>query len=198
MHDAVIEGHIPRNPLDGCKIKRPKPNPIIYLTFDEVMKIYSYTYANETYRKCADVFVFQCFTGLSHADTLSFNQSHLQTLQSGKTFIVKEREKSGQLQRIPLLPLPEAILKQYDYKLPVYVNQVANRLLKEIALTVGITKTITCHVARKTAACFFYNKLSPRATAAILGHATTQMTETHYAKVMPEQLEEDVKVLFEL
>ncbi|MES2388006.1 MAG: site-specific integrase [Bacteroidota bacterium] len=197
MQAALLAGHIETNPLAGYS---PKPGPtaaITYLTQEEVMKLYAYNFVHAMYRKVVDVFVFQCFTALAHIDTMTFNpELHLVNLGDGGKWIVKNRQKTGQTQTIPLLPLPEKILKDYNNKLPVYSNQAANRIIKEAAAAAGISKHLTCHVGRKTAATYFFNYIPSRSLAAIMGHANTVITEKLYAKLLPETLIKDVAVLF--
>ena len=197
MDEAVLEEHVASNPLSVYKPKKGAPKDIVYLTRAEVLQIYNHSYTNVMYRKVADVFVFQCFTSLAHCDTQSLDcDKHIQTMDDGNRWIVKKRDKSGELQRIPLTPIALEILEKYNYKLPVFVNQLANRIIKEIALLLGIKKHLTCHVARRTAATLFYNSLPPRTTAAIMGHTTTNMTEKLYARLLPEVLMNDCKDLF--
>ena len=79
---------------------------------------------------------------------------------------------------IPLSPLAEYILDKYNYQLPVPSNVKMNAYLKEIQDLSGITKKLTTHVARHTAATLFLNNgTSLDSVAAILGHASTKMTE---------------------
>ena len=195
---AVWAGHIAVNPLEGYSPKAGPHKEVIYLTEAELERLYSYNYTSILLRRAVDTWCFMARTSLAYADVRSFNYiKDVQRSQlDGQLWIIKERQKSGGRQRIPLLELPKEILATYNNTLPVYSNQVLNRLIKEAASLAGINKHLTCHVARKTAATYFYNRLTPQSTAAILGHSTTNITEKHYAKLLPETLSADVAVLF--
>ena len=64
------------------------------------------------------------------------------------------RQKTDTAVNVPLLKVPQAILKKYEGKLPnglllpVFSNQKLNSYLKEIGDLCGIGKNITFHVAR--------------------------------------------------
>ena len=197
MEAAQVAGHIEKNPLAGYLPKHGPQQPKNYLSTAEVTRLYNYKFASPTLQKAVDLFVFQCWTSLAHVDTQTFDaEKHLQTTADGKRWIKKARQKTGQQQSIPLMPVAEAILAKYSNRLPVFSNQRQNAYIKEAAAIVGIEKHVTCHVARKTAATYFYNIVAPRTTAAILGHASTNMTERLYAEVTPETMMLDVAVLF--
>ena len=68
-----------------------------------------------------------------------------------------------------------------------------NAYLKEIADLCGITKRLTTHVARHTAATivFLGNEVSMENVANILGHSNIRMTQ-HYAKVLDSSIMRDM------
>lgn len=78
-----------------------------------------------------------------------------------------------------------------------YHRKVAKRcgpsLLKEIADLCGITKRLTTHVARHTAATvvFLANDVSMENVSKILGHSNIRMTQ-HYAKVLDSSIMRDM------
>jgi site-specific recombinase XerD len=73
-------------------------------------------------------------------------------------------------------------------------NQKMNAYLKELADLCGITKKLTTHVARYTAATvvFLANNVSMENVAKILGHSNTKMTQ-HYAKVLDSSIMRDME-----
>jgi len=77
--------------------------------------------------------------------------------------------------------------------LPVLSNQKMNAYLKELADLCGITKRLSTHVARYTAATvvFLANQVSIENVAKILGHSNTKMTQ-HYAKVLDSSIMRDM------
>lgn len=66
--------------------------------------------------------------------------------------------------------------------------------LKEIADLCGITKRLTTHIARHTAATvvFLANNVSLENVSKILGHSSTKMTQ-HYAKVLDSSILRDMQ-----
>lgn len=78
-----------------------------------------------------------------------------------------------------------------------YHRKVAKRcgpsLLKEIADLCSITKRLTTHVARHTAATvvFLANDVSMENVSKILGHSNIRMTQ-HYAKVLDSSIMRDM------
>lgn len=66
--------------------------------------------------------------------------------------------------------------------------------MKEIADLCSITKRLTTHVARHTAATvvFLANNVSLENVSKILGHSSTKMTQ-HYAKVLDSSILRDMQ-----
>lgn len=104
-----------------------------------------------------DIFIFCCFTGLAFSDIKELAPEHLATDMQGHRWIRKPRQKTGNMCNIPLLEIPEEILKRYrtdpeclahNVLLPVSSNQKMNAYLKELADICGIRKQLTTHCAR--------------------------------------------------
>lgn len=104
---------------------------------------------------------------------------------------------------VPVLSSAKVIIERYkDHPLclkngvllPVLTNQKMNSYLKEIADLCGITKRLTTHVARHTAATvvFLANNVSLENVSKILGHSSTKMTQ-HYAKVLDSSILRDMQ-----
>jgi site-specific recombinase XerD len=72
-------------------------------------------------------------------------------------------------------------------------NQKMNAYLKEVSDLCGITKKLSTHIARHTAATvvFLANNVSMENVAKILGHSNTKMTQ-HYAKVLDSSIMRDM------
>lgn len=149
-----------------------------------------------------DIFLFQCFTGLAFIDVSELKAGHLISDNQGNLWIRKARQKTKVMCNIPLLDIPLAILEKYKGHplakkkgtlLPVLCNQKLNSYLKEIADLCGITKRLTTHAARHTAATtvFLGNEVSMENVAKILGHSNIKMTQ-HYAKVLDSSIMRDM------
>ncbi|MEZ4904241.1 MAG: tyrosine-type recombinase/integrase [Spirosomataceae bacterium] len=78
--------------------------------------------------------------------------------------------------------------------MPVFSNQKLNNYLKELAGVVKISKRLTTHVGRRTAATHFLNAGVPLSTVStILGHTNTLTTQKSYARLNPERTIKDVQ-----
>lgn len=98
---------------------------------------------------------------------------------------------------IPLLKIPEEILKRYrtdpeclahNVLLPVTSNQKMNVYLKELADICGIRKNLSTHCLRHFFATYtLAHGVSIESVAKMLGHSNTNMTR-HYAKVLDQTI----------
>lgn len=107
-----------------------KQNKIVYLTEDELMKIYNLEIKNERLQRVRDVFCFQCFTGVRYSDIERLQRVDIQG--SIWNLFVK---KTKQILEIPLTAYALSILAKYqDYEtpLPVISNQKFNVYIKEL------------------------------------------------------------------
>lgn len=89
------------------------------------------------------------------------------------------------------------ILKKYHFKLPIIGNHKMNVYLKAIRDLCGIDKPIFSHVARHTYATRCLNRgIRLEVVAKLLGHSTTRITQ-HYAKLLKDNILNEVKDAFE-
>jgi site-specific recombinase XerD len=174
---------------------KKKKNELIYLAEQELYVLENYQFANEYLQKAADLFVFQCYTGFSYADLASFDTKlHTRVENNGTIWIYKQRQKNGEVARLPLFPKAFYLLEKYHNKLPILSNQNYNAYLKEIALLVKITKKLTTHVARKTAGFVWLNTgLDYETVAAMLGHSNIRITQSTYAKVLTNRIQKKLQ-----
>ena len=113
---------------------------------------------------------------------------------NGNEWIKMKREKTGKMISVPLLPKAKAIVAKYDevrdYALPKFSNQKINSYLKEIGGIVGINKSITHHVARKTFAStvLLYNDVPMEIVSELLGHSSIKITQEYYGKIIQEKV----------
>ena len=140
-----------------------------------------------------DIFIFSCFSGLAYIDTANLEASNIVT-ENGEPWIVTSRHKTGIPCNIPLLKVPQRILKKYEGKdkkgrlLPILSNQKMNAYLKEIADVCGIEKNLTCHVARHTFATLMLNLgVSIESVSKMLGHTNIKTTMI-YARLSIERI----------
>lgn len=131
---------------------RPVTNPVIYLTEDEIGKLWELEIpAQETIlRGCRDVLVFCCYTGLRYSDVKNLRRGDLHDKYFDVTTI-----KTSDSVRIDYNKVSKAILDRYadtplpgDRALPVISNQKMNNAVKEVCRMAGIDSEVM-HVYNK-------------------------------------------------
>lgn len=189
------------NPFEEHKPKQAKTK-IIFLTQDELDKLKEKEFQSEILNKVRDCYIFCCYTGLGYSEMFSLKKSDLKQDDEGTLWIYKERQKTERAFSIPLIfSEPLEIIEKYksesEYLLPRLSNQYFNRLLKEIAITLGITKKLTHHTARKTFATtvLLNNNIPIETVSKLLGHSKITTTLSYYAEVMPSKLKLDLEGL---
>ena len=189
------------NPFEEHKPKQAKTK-IIFLTQDELDKLKEKEFQSEILNKVRDCYIFCCYTGLGYSEMFSLKKSDLKKDEDGTLWIYKERQKTERAFSIPLIfSEPLEIIEKYnsesEYLLPRISNQYFNRLLKEIAFTLGITKKLTHHTARKTFATtvLLNNNIPIETVSKLLGHSKITTTLSYYAEVMPSKLKHDLEGL---
>ncbi len=192
---AKLNEFIKENPFYVPNYTHTKKNELVYLSEQELYVLETYKFANDYLQKAVDLFVFQCYTGFAYCDMQSF-KTELDTRveNNGTIWIYKQRQKNGEVARLPLFPKAFNILEKYDNQLPILSNQNYNANLKEIALLLNITKKLTTHVARKTAGFVWLNTgLDYETVAAMLGHSNIRITQSTYAKVLTNRIQKKLQ-----
>lgn len=173
-----------------------------FLTMDELQTIYRKEFPLERLTLVRDVFIFAAFTGLAFIDVQQLAPEHIVRDNNGNLWIRKPRQKTKNMCNIPLLDIPQEILRKYaDHPtcrkkgvlLPVPCNQKMNSYLKEIADICMIRKNLTTHCARHsyaTSVCLA-NGVSLENVAKMLGHPNIKMTQ-HYARVLDSSILRDM------
>jgi hypothetical protein len=60
-----------------------------------------------------DVYVFCCFTGYAYETVYKLEPGNIFKGLDGKPWIIKDRQKTGVEETVPLLPIPLAIIEKY-------------------------------------------------------------------------------------
>jgi site-specific recombinase XerD len=176
-----------------------------FLREDELQKIIEKEFDIERLLLVKDLFIFSCYTGLSYIDVMQLNEDNIALGIDGGKWIIKNRQKTNNKVKIPLLPVAEMLIKKYQGHIktkstktlfPNISNQKLNAYLKEIADICNIKKNLTFHIARHTFATTItlYNGVPIETVSKLLGHtkiATTQI----YAKVIERKVSEDMEKL---
>lgn len=198
---ALANDWIKKNPFYGIHFKQEEVN-VEFLSREELDVLMNKEFTIKRLEQVRDIFVFCCFTALAFVDVQQLSREHLIKDNNGALWIRKARQKTNQMCNIPVLSIPQRILRKYEDNvecikkgvlLPVISNQRMNAYLKEIADLCSITKRLTTHVARHTAATvvFLANDVSMENVSKILGHSNIRMTQ-HYAKVLDSSIMRDM------
>ena len=199
---ALANEWIKKDPFMGIQFKHDKVD-VEFLSQEELDRIMNKEFAIKRLEVVRDIFCFCSLTGLAFIDVKQLSPSHLVTDSNGTLWIRKPRQKTGNMCNIPVIHAAKVILDKYNdhpeciknnVLLPVLSNQKMNSYLKEIADLCGITKKLSTHVARHTAATvvFLANNVSLENVSKILGHSSTKMTQ-HYAKVLDSSILRDMQ-----
>jgi site-specific recombinase XerD len=202
---AVHEDIIHKDPFHYYRI-REKPVEKDFLNQTEIDLIYNKDIPNKRLVTIRDMFIFQCYTGMAYCDILALAPEHIVPGDDGRLWIIKPREKTRNIFRIPLLPRAEEILLRYssdDHStkktlLPVSSNQKMNAYLKELGVICGIEKNLTTHLGRHTFATTV--TLNNRITKAVLQKmmgVTKASTIEIYAKMLDSTISEEMEGLRE-
>ncbi|MCK8493155.1 site-specific integrase [Spirosoma sp. RP8] len=188
---AIANEWLERNPFAFFKPRRERKD-VVALKEADIRTLENMSFVGREYNYVKDVFLFSCYTGLAYVDVSQLDASHVVTLENGSQLIKIKRGKNGNLCVIPLVPKALQILHKYrdnydcvfnNRLLPVYANQVMNRILKEIQAICKISVRLTTHVARKTCASFYIaNGVPLTSVATMLGHKKTSTTEQYYTE----------------
>lgn len=188
---------------------------IIYLTYEELTKLYNFKTEIDQYRNVRDLFCFGCFTGMRFSDIASLKWENIHS-NSIQYRIVKTNE----LNTIPLNSYTKEILKRHKNKgefcFNVPAEQHVNETLKSLFNVVGLdrkvqithyqgakkisqslplSKAITFHISKKTFMTNFLAKGGSLLTAmAITGNKDFKTARRYYKVVDSLKADEMAKV----
>jgi hypothetical protein len=183
---AINQEWLAVNPLSAWSAPHSFEKPLVYLLPEQVAELEAYQFAAPYLQRCADAFLFSCWTGLAWTDLNSFSADRDLT-PSG--WLAMQRQKTGTGFSLPLLPGAARLLAKYGAAgLPRVENAPLNRALKEIGSILGWELDITHHAARRTFGMFLLNEDVPLATvSAVLGHRNQRTTERYYARFIEKR-----------
>ncbi|MDH6357612.1 site-specific integrase [Parabacteroides sp. PF5-9] len=146
---AVEKGHLTSTDWKEYEPKFKKlSNKVIYLEWDELMKLYECKFPEEKkyLDRARDLFCFCCFTSLRYSDAVALTRSNID-LKNGVINVVTQ--KTDTRLTIDLNKYSTAILKKYQNEvydkgkaLPGITNQRANEYIKEACFVAGIDTPI--------------------------------------------------------
>ena len=108
---------------------------------------------------------------------------------------IEKKFRKGRIPRALFTDLLRlAVLKKYGGKLPLLSNVKYNEYLKVVAQTAGVDKPITTHWARHTGATMLLNAgVDMETVAKILGHSSTRITRSTYAKLLDDTVAREME-----
>ena len=166
--------------LDRCSLDR-----LMNIEFEEL---------EEEMGTARDLFVFACHTGAAYCDLMELSRLHLVRDDEGSLWLKFNRQKTGVLCRIKLLPEAIRIIEKYksderESLLPQMKYATYQSYLKALRLRAGIAFPFTTHTARHTFATLITLEqgVPIETVSKMLGHSNVSMTE-RYAKVTPQKL----------
>lgn len=132
------------------------------LSFEDLEKLYYFTFENEKYGEIRDTFVFQCLTGMRYGELKRVNK---RIVNDNDCLVLKEEKDSSKPTReIPLTSISKSILEKYDYNLPLLSNQKENDYIKSVVEKAGFTHEVeytrTKGVEQKLFVKKFYERIS--------------------------------------
>ena len=189
---------------------------IIYLTYEELIRLYNFKFTDKRLQETRDVFCFGCFTGMRYGDIKALAPENIR-----KDFIVYRVDKTDENNTIPLNTYSTAILKKYkghpEYCLPVAsefeINDSLRELAKKAKLKRSIQQThyqgmkrittkeplfdaITFHVSKKTFMTNFLAKGGSLITAMAITGNKDMKTARRYFKVVDTLKSEEMRKVF--
>lgn len=197
ISEAASFGLIQQNPYDQFKTGRCQTMPRMYLTMEELDMLRNWQppkSRDNSRQKALDLFLIQCYTGLSYSDLMSTDFTITEEHEGNLILPRTTRVKTGTQFYIMLLPPVIEILERYDYKLPFFHLAGYTRQLSLIEKETGIGKHITSHVGRHTFATTIAlgSGIPIEVVSKMLGHTNIQTTQI-YAKILPKQVVEGFK-----
>lgn len=198
IREAVGEGYLEKDPFVLHKPGRVSKE-VVFLSTEELLLLEGHHFTQPRLQLVKDLFIFCCYTGLAYHEMSSLKEEHIITGFDGNEWIKMKRQKTNKMISVPLLPQAKNILDKYnevqDYALPKFSNQKINSYLKEIAGIVGIEKSISHHMARKTFAStvLLYNDVPMEVVSELLGHSSIKITQDYYGKIVQKRVGEEMR-----
>lgn len=183
---AFNRGKIKANPYGVYRIDKGEKKEMVFLDEQEIERIKNKELIGRL-DKIRDLFLFQCFSGLSYSDMALLQPEDFKKNEKGQVYIQKKRKKTGQVFKSVVLKEGVEILNKYNNSLPIVSNVKLNAYLKEIQDLCQIEKSLHTHLGRTTYICYLYNKKVPiDIIAELVGHSSCHTTLKYYAKMQPD------------
>ena len=189
-------------PFRKYKIKRQESKRT-HLTPGELERLENLDLGGRrTLRRCLDMFLFSCYTGLRFSDIVSITKDNFLFIED-KVWLVYSSVKTDVGVRLPLFLLFEGkaipIYERYKntsrtlFGVSRTANSNLNKQLRRIVKLAGIDKRISFHAGRHTnATLLLYNGANITTVQKLLGHKSVRTTEI-YSDIMDMTIIRDLK-----
>ena len=161
------------------------------------LKVLRFEDLEEEMETARDIFLFACYVGAAYCDLMELSKSHLVRDDEGSLWLKFNRQKTGVLCRVKLLPEAIRLIERFhsderETLLPFIKYKNYQSCLKALRLRAGISFPFTTHTARHTFATLITLEqgVPIETVSKMLGHSNISMTE-RYAKVTPQKLFEE-------
>ncbi|MBO4924425.1 MAG: tyrosine-type recombinase/integrase [Bacteroidales bacterium] len=180
----------------------------VYLTREEVDRLWNLGLSDDTERKCRDLFLLGCYTAMRFSD---YSRLTLDNIRDGMIYFT-QKKTAGRVV-VPASPRVLAILKRNGGEAPKVGQEVLNRTIKVVCFKarifdkVEVTKSkggrhetrlvekytqVSSHTARRTAATLLYQSGVP---ASAVMQLTGHKTETDFYRYIRTTREENARML---
>ena len=195
---AISEGYLAKDPFIMHTSKKVKSN-VVFLTKEELSALEMHQFKTARIQNIKELFLFCCYTGLAFKEMSLLKKSDIITGFDDRLWLVVKRSKTDRDYKVPLLPLAQKIIQNYNDEnselvFPKITNQKFNEYLKEIAEVLNISKNLTHHIARKTFAStvLLNNDVPMEIVSELLGHSKMSTTQEHYGKIVQKKVSEAI------
>ena len=198
LNKAVNDDIINSNPCNKIAIsERPKQRESKkeYLTIDEIQKLIDTDCKNEMVK---NAFIFCCLTGIRWSDIKKIKYQNFKRDNTGQTELEFRQQKTTEIMYLQISNeavkwIPEQGDKSNsDNVFILPKNETTNNILRHWTQKAGISKYITFHCSRHTAATLNLTLGTPiEVVSKLLGHSKISTTQI-YAKIVNEAKREAV------
>lgn len=194
---------ITKNPWNSYKIRYVQPDREC-LSMQEIIRLYQKPLI-ERLDHVRNVFLFACFTGYAFQEVQNLTKEDIFIGIDGKRWIKIDRQKTGNPECIPLLPIPASIVDRYtndtyclanNKLLPVKSYHNYNGYLKEVAYICELPIELSTHIARHTFATTVCldNDVPIETVSKMLGHKSIRTTQI-YGKISKKKISNNMNDL---
>lgn len=151
---------------------------------------------NKTAKRVRDAVVMMCLNGMSVGDFLAWDGVIRKDMKGVKDgWIVYTRIKSGQLAKVPVLPILAELVKQYRWPYSRIGHKLGMRTIQKYCKYLGekIGKPFTPNTGRHSCGSIMLEMgMSIEAVSKILGHSNPVITAEIYAKTSSQKISNEL------